>query len=78
MKSQSYARKLITYLGEWACIILLGDAEDETRKVPGRLQCYEGTRPGTKMMEDDAVMIFGKPMKDYLQRVENANRPTLY
>lgn len=51
----------------------LGDAEEEIRGVPCRLRCYEDTRPGTKMMEDDAVMIFAKPMGDYLQIVVNAD-----
>lgn len=51
----------------------LGDAEEEIRGVPCRLHCYEDTRAGSKMMEDDAVMVFAKPMGDYLQIVVNAD-----
>ena len=33
----------------------------------------QDTRPDSKMMEDDAVMILAKPMRDYLQIVVNAD-----
>lgn len=51
----------------------LGDAEEEIQGVPCRLRCLEEIRPGTRMMEDEAVMIFAKPMGDYLQIVVNAD-----
>jgi hypothetical protein len=51
----------------------LGDAKEEIRGVPCRLDCYKDTRSGSKMMEDDAVMKFAKPMRDYLQIVVNAD-----
>ncbi|KAI0839487.1 nonribosomal peptide synthase [Hypoxylon sp. FL0890] len=44
----------------------LGDAEEEIGGVLRRLECHEGNRADTKMMEDEVVMILGKPIGNYL------------
>ncbi|KAL7621640.1 hypothetical protein AAE478_008967 [Parahypoxylon ruwenzoriense] len=45
----------------------LGDAEEEIGGTARRLECYEGNRADTKMMENDVVMILAKPMGNQLK-----------
>ncbi|KAI1101882.1 nonribosomal peptide synthase [Jackrogersella minutella] len=45
----------------------LGDAEEEIGGTLRRLECYEGDRADTKMMEDHVVMILAKPMGNHLR-----------
>ncbi|KAI1455492.1 nonribosomal peptide synthase [Annulohypoxylon moriforme] len=44
----------------------LGDAEEEIGGALRRLECYEGNRADTKMMENDVVMILAKPVGSQL------------
>ncbi|KAI5861034.1 nonribosomal peptide synthase [Durotheca rogersii] len=45
----------------------LGDAEEEIGGSARRLECYEGNRADTKMMEDDVVMVLAKPVGNRLK-----------
>lgn len=51
----------------------LGDAEEEFGGVSRRLECYEGNRADTKMMENDVVMILAKPVGNHLKLELAAN-----
>ncbi|XDG08040.1 hypothetical protein ABKA04_007655 [Annulohypoxylon sp. FPYF3050] len=55
----------------------LGDAEEEIDGTVRRLECYEGNRADTKMMENDVVMILAKPAENKL-RLELATNGGYY
>ncbi|KAI2464380.1 nonribosomal peptide synthase [Annulohypoxylon bovei var. microspora] len=51
----------------------LGEAEEEIGGALRRLECYEGNRADTKMMEKDVVMILAKPVGSHLRLELAAN-----
>lgn len=51
----------------------LGEAEEDIGGVSRRLECYEGDRANTKMLENDVVMILAKPMGNHLKLELAAN-----